>query len=600
MVSRAKPWTGRRGILLGSILLTMLAGGQASTLIARADPPVDPPGVSSADAVQPVVPDAGSSNDVPGPPDVTIAQAIDPSGEILSGGSITYVLTVTNHGDTAATAVQVTDQLPPGVTFADATPGCSAAAGQVTCALGDIDAGAGLGTAITVTVDRTFCGEIVNSADVSASNESGEAVGNNASNEVSNGVACEEPAPADLQRSTGPDLQVSKGSNAVGILHEGDDFLYTITVTNVGDEGATGVELFDVLPPGALNVGVPPFPTFAGKPCTVTSSAPPGGGVPHAEVQCGPLPLGPGESASVTVKAIVSGDVCGPVTNVVRVEGTNEPAEYVGPDNRAEATDEIACEPRIRLRKGGPSLAHVGDEIRYSFTARNIGNVDLSNIDITDAGCDTSPRSIDDGNGDGTLSVGESWRFVCDRTITGDDGDPVHNRATVSGAHGSATVTASDTHDLDVIHPSIDLETTADPISGPGGTVVVFSYAVTNTGDTNLFAVSVSDAEGGRVGEIATLRAGQTVRLTRQVTIGSSPITDITTAEGSDVLGAVVSDSDDATVTVVAGAGSGDGTVGGSPFTGSDADPLGRWIVVLTALGTALLAISRRRSQIQG
>src|SRR3990170_3854025 len=94
IVSRAKPWTGRRGILLGSILVTMLAGGQASTLIARADPPVDPPGVPSADAVQPVVPDAGSSNDVPGPPDVTIAQAIDPSGEVLSGGSITYVLTV--------------------------------------------------------------------------------------------------------------------------------------------------------------------------------------------------------------------------------------------------------------------------------------------------------------------------------------------------------------------------------------------------------------------------------------------------------------------------------------------------------------------------
>jgi hypothetical protein len=149
---------------------------------------------------------------------------------------------------------------------------------------------------------------------------------------------------------------------------------------------------------------------------------------------------------------------------------------------------------------------------------------------------------------------------------------------------------------VNVIHPSIDLANAASPLSGPAGTVVVFSYAVTNTGDTNLFEVSVYDDEGGRVGEIATLRAGQTVQLTRQVTLGSSPITDVTTAEGSDVLGALVSDLDDATVTVVAGGG-GSGTAGGSPFTGSDTDALAGWIVVLAGLGSALLLMSRGRSE---
>jgi uncharacterized repeat protein (TIGR01451 family) len=595
-MSRGKAWADRR-IVLGTIIVTMLASGQAGILIARADAPVDPAGPPSADGVQRVIPETGASIDVP-VPDVTVAEANDPRGAVLNGGSITYTLTVTNEGDAEAAAVQVKDQLPAGVTLADATAGCAEAAGVVTCALGDIGARARLEAAFTVTADQAFCGAIVTSANVSASNEGGgEAVGNNTSNEVSNHVGCDEPASSVPQTTEAPDLQVSKGSDGGGILHDGDDFLYTITVTNVGNEVATGVELLDVLPPGAVHVAVPPFPTFAGRACAVTSSVPPGGGVPSAEVRCGPVSLGPDESSSVSVKVIVGGDVCGPITNVVDVEGANEPAENVGPDNRAETTDEIACVPRIRLLQGGPSLAHVGDEITYAFRARNIGDVDLSNIDLTVARCDSSPALIDDGNSDDILSVGEEWRFGCDRTITVADGDPARNHAMVAGDHGGRSVTDSDTHDVNVIHPSIDLESTASPRSGTAGAVVVFSYAVTNTGDTNLFAVSVSDAQGSRVGEIATLPAGQTVRLTRRVTLGSSPITDVTTAKGSDVLGALVSDIDDATVTVVASAGSGDGTDGGSPFTGSDAGDLARWIAVLTALGATLLASSRRRTE---
>ena len=367
-------------------------------------------------------------------------------------------------------------------------------------------------------------------------------------------------------------------------------------MTNAGDRVATGVELLDVLPPGALNVAVPPFPSFAGEACSVTSSVPPGGGVPHAEVRCGPISLGPGVSASVTVKAIVSGDVCGPITNVVDVEGANEPAENAGSDNRAQATDEIACVPRVLLLKEGPSLAHVGDRITYVFMVRNLGDLDLSNIDITDAACDTSPALIDDGNGDGVLSVDEKWRFGCNRTITFGDGDPVHSRAKVTGDHERGTVTDSDTHDVHVIHPSIALENSANPTSGPVGTLVVYTYTVTNTGDTDLFAISVDDAVG-HVGEISSLAAGQTVELTRRMRLGSSPMTNVATAAASDALGASVSDIDDATVTAVAGVDGGGGDTGGSPFTGSDADTLAGWVVVLSAVGSAMLLLSRGRSE---
>ena len=532
-------------------------------------------------------------DDAPLEPDLTIATTNDPDGGVLNGDSITYTLAVANEGDATATDVAVTDQLPAGVAFANATPGCTQSGGMVTCALGDIGAGASLDVDITVTVDEAFCGAIVNAADVSASNENDQAIGNNGSDTVMNSVECRLSSP--------PDLQVTKSSNADGTLHDGDDFLYTIAVTNVGDEEATGVELVDVMPAGALNVGVPPFPTFAGEDCTVTSSVPEPGGVPYAEVRCGPISLGPGASESVTIKVIVSGGVCGQVTNVVDVEGANEPAANVGADNHAEATDEIACVPRIRLQKGGPERAHVGDTITYVFAVTNTGGLDLSNIDLSDPKCDAgAPTLVENADGDDVLEVDEEWGFECRHMITTGDGDPVHNQARVTGDHEGGTVSDTDTHDVSVLHPRIELEKTATPTSGPSGTLIAYTYTITNTGDTPLFDISVDDDMIGHVGVIPMLAVDGIVQLTSEITLGPSPVTNNATAGGSDALGAFVSDDASATVTVVAGEGGGNGPGGGSPFTGSDAGDQGAWILVLAALGSALLMASRRRSDARG
>ncbi|MET0909729.1 MAG: DUF11 domain-containing protein [Ilumatobacteraceae bacterium] len=529
-------------------------------------------------------------NDVATAPDVSIVKSNDPQGVVQHGDSITYTLTVTNDGDATATDVHATDQLPAGVAFVEATPGCGEAAGLVTCALGDIGADASVSVDITVTVDDAVCGSIANVAHVSATNETGGATENNTSNEVTNSVECEEPSP--------PDLQVTKSSDAEGLLHEDDEFLYTITVTNVGDEVATGVRFIDELPAGdALYVAVPPFPTFAGHVCTIASSTSTGG-IAHTTVQCGPISLDPRESASVTIRVVVTGDVCGSITNVVDVEGGNEPAANVGPDNHAEATDEVACEPRIRLQKGGPALAHVGDTVTYVFTVTNTGGVDLSDIDLTDPRCDGTPALTDDGDGDTLLAVGEHWSFECDHTVVAGDGDPVHNVATVPGDHDEGTVSDTDTHDVDVIHPGIDLNKTATPTSGPVGTTIVYTYAVTNTGDTALFDISVDDDTIGHIGDIASLGVGQSTVLTAEITLGFSPITNIATAAGSDVLGLSVSAVDDATVTVVAAGGGADGDgSGGSPFTGSDTGLLVALAGALVVFGTVLLVAARRRPQ---
>jgi hypothetical protein len=301
------------------------------------------------------------------------------------------------------------------------------------------------------------------------------------------------------------------------------------------------------------------------------------------------------------VRVEVNGDVCGTVENVVDVEGSNEPQPNVGADNHAEVSDEIACTPRIRLRKGGPALAHVGDTVNYVFTVGNNGNTDLTDIDLTDTKCDDPPALVDDGNGDSTLAVDENWGYECAHDITAADGDPVHNVATVTGSHEGGEVSDTADYDVDVIHPGIGIVKTASPTSGPAGTVIVYTYAVTNTGDTQLFDISVDDDIEGHIGGIAALSVDGTVELTHQITLGPSPITNVGSVEGFDVLRGprgTVSAEDTASVTVVAAGGGGDDDdTGGSAFTGSDAGRLVALILLLAAIGATLVVAARRRSR---
>lgn len=359
---------------------------------------------------------------------------------------------------------------------------------------------------------------------------------------VESGPSDGNDAPPEPDVVASADLQVSKSSNTEGILRNGDELVYTIAVRNVGAERATGVEVHDVLPAG-VEVRIPPLPSFDDDFCTVASSVvlP---GIPVTTVDCGPASLDTGETASVEIHARVSGMGCGSLVNSVDVEGANEPGPNVGEDNHAETLDEVACVPRIRLLKRGPRLAHVGDVATYRFAATNTGGVDLTGVELSDPACEGPPSRDEDGDGDAVLAAGETWSYRCDRTIVAADGSPVRNEATVRATHQGGTVSDSDGHDIVVIHPGIRIEKTATPTSGAPGAHIVYAYTVTNTGDTTLFDISVDDDVLGRIGVVRSLPAGRTAALTHSFTLGSSPVTNLGTAEGKDGLGRSVLDSD--------------------------------------------------------
>jgi len=395
-----------------------------------------------------------------------------------------------------------------------------------------------------------------------------------------------------------PDLEIDKTSDADRLLSPGDRFTYTLTVTNTGNATAHGLVVTDDLPTGVRVVSI--LPEFDGGTCTVASSVDPGGHEAWS-VRCRRKSLGAGESVTVTFDAVVDDAAsCGPAKNVARVEADDEPQRNVDGRNKDSHTDAVACEPSISLKKSGPALAHLGDEVTYRFEVTNDGDTDLRAVDLSDPRCDDDLVRIDEGNGDATLSVGESWTYRCRHVIAITDGDPVPNTGTVTATDGETEVSDTATHEIDVIHPSVRIVKTVSPTSGTTGETVTYAYEVTNTGDTTLFDVTVTDDVLGSIGTLAVLKAGETKTLTADHVLPADQLSvlNVGTASGTDTLGLTVSDTDDATVTIVEAAGGTDGTGGGdgTAFTGSDASTPSAAAAALALIGLGLLLAARRRT----
>jgi hypothetical protein len=171
-------------------------------------------------------------------------------------------------------------------------------------------------------------------------------------------------------------------------------------------------------------------------------------------------------------------------------------------------------------------------------------------------------------------------------------------------APGGATVCDTDGHEIGLSHPAIEVVKEADPISGTEGTVITYTYTVTNSGDVPLTNVSVDDDVLGHICDIAVLQPQETVKCTGTYTIppnSRAEITNIVVAGGTDPAGDLVQDRDTFTITVVAGTVVTKTPPGGLAFTGGPATviPLAVAAIALLTLGSAMLWLGRRRGHIR-
>jgi hypothetical protein len=250
--------------------------------------------------------------------------------------------------------------------------------------------------------------------------------------------------------------------------------------------------------------------------------------------------------------------------------------------------------PGILVEKSGPAVAHEGDKVTYSFKVTNTGNVTLTGISVTD-------DVLGDIGTIDTLLPGASQTLTHDYTIPAGSTADIKNTATACGTDALDTqVCDTDTHTLDVIHPAITIDKTVNNPGPHNGDTVTFSYLVTNTGDTTLLNVSVDDDVLGHIGDIASFAPGATKTLTKdEVVSPSTPLTNVGTAKGKDVLGREVSANDNATIQVVAGLVIEKPEVAPLAVTGASITLELQWAAGLMVIGILLSIASRRRLRAQ-
>lgn len=524
-------------------------------------------------------------------PDLSIdKEAVDEAGapvtQVSPGDSFSYVITVTNDGNEDATDVVVTDDLDNTLTIDSATYEIGAASG--TC---DVDATDNSircpqdpdtetlqpGESMVVTVDVTtapdVCGALMNSADVDwAEDGSGEGLESNLVTVDVTGCA------ADLElHKTGP------ATAEVGGL-----ITYTVTVENNGNAAtsdavvvtdAVDSDLSGVTASFSLNGG-------ADQACDVVGN----------DVSCDLGILEPGDSAEITISGTAPTDICPLIENQA----------FIGDLGSEIVTTTIDCPPPgIDLVKDGDDMAHVGDTVTYTFdVSLTPDSLPLTDVTLTDPICDagTLTGPIGDAGTLGVLEQGETWGYTCTHVVTESDPDPLPNTAEVSGWFGETEVSDEDSHEVDIIHPAIEIVKRARPDSGSPGEEVTYHYTITNIGDVVLYDISVDDDVIGHICTIAELQPNGSTECTKKYTLpddGTIKVTNVAVAEGEDPLGETVKDDDTETVDVILGQ-----TITKTPppgpiaFTGtSSVIPLGALLLVFVTAGSALLWAGRRRGR---
>jgi uncharacterized repeat protein (TIGR01451 family) len=170
---------------------------------------------------------------------------------------------------------------------------------------------------------------------------------------------------------------------------------------------------------------------------------------------CGAF-LEPGASCTITYQRLITADDVSPVENTVNVN-YNSSEELNGEGVSFEVTDNHDVElfvPSVRVDKGGPATAQVGDSVTYTFKVKNTstpGSPALILDTITDPliGTLTIPASCN------SLAVGVSCNFTAARTVLAGDPDPLVNTVTVH-YHPLGfpnDIVDTDDHRIDIVIP---------------------------------------------------------------------------------------------------------------------------------------------------
>jgi len=515
-----------------------------------------------------------------------------------AGDPIAYTIKATNSGDVTLSGVTVTDALA-GMTAVSYTWPDQSTGSTGTLAPGQ-----------TVTVTASYpltqadldAGKVVNTAIAAGKDPHGHS------------VTGKDTVTTDVTDKLSPALTVVKTADTSG-LHTppqlGDRIAYTIKATNSGDVTLSGVAVTDSL--AGLSDLAYTWPDGS------TGSL----GV-----------LAPGQAVTVTASyTVTQADLdAGKVLNTATVSGTppttdpaNPPVPVDQPSNPVSTP--LTQHPAISLSKTGAlptgdAAPVAGDTVTYTFTATNTGNVTLTGVTITDKLAGVSDIAYTWPGAAGVLLPGQQATATATYRLTQADvnsGD-VHNVATATGStppgsclDPNGCVPPSSTGSSDVVipaKPALTMAKSANVATYSIGSVIAYTFTITNTGNVTLS--NVTPVEGGFSGKGAmssivcpgtTLTPGQALVCTAKYTatqadVAAGTLTNTAVAAGTPPIGIGgtpgLTTSKPSTVTLTGAPVQ--VSTGGSIATGSDTTwPLGLAAFGLILIGGALIVTGKKR-----
>ncbi len=435
-------------------------GTVVNTATATGTPPRGPD-VSATDSTTTTVQTPGPAIQI----DKSVAGIADTNGSGLTdaGDEITYTFTVTNTGNVPLSQVEVDDPLL-GADAVTCTPTSLAPGGVATC------------TADPYTIKQSDQGTtLVNTATATGTPPAGPGVPPEVTDTDTTSTPISTPAPSiELQKSVAGIDDVD-GS---GVTDTGDLITYSFTVTNTGNVPLSSVRVDDpkldnvVCTPTTLAPGA--TATCTADPYEVTAADETAGTVVNTATAHGTPPTGPGVPNDVTDDDTTTTDVDTPSISLVK---------------QVASIDDV----------NDSGLVDAGDEVTYTFTVTNTGNVTLDPVQVDDPMLGTVTCSPN------ALAPTESVTCTAaPYTIKqSDQGTNLVNTATVTGTppRGPDVKDSSSTSTpVSTPAPSVQLDKSVvgiDDVNGSGftdaGDLITYSFTVTNTGNVPLSQVEVDD-----------------------------------------------------------------------------------------------------------
>ena len=353
---------------------------------------------------------------------------------VVSGGTATWTITVRNTGAAPLTGVFVSDP---------EAPDCNRT-------IGDLPVGAAGVRSWTCTRTNVTTG-FTNVAFVD-------------SNETD--VRQDSAVVSLVPQNTAPSILLRKTALTPTCPKAGDKVTYRFEIINNGSQTLTDVALNDPLLGGAVTLADTNL--TPGEVTNATGSYT----LKQSNIKAGSLQ----NTATVTSQA-PSG---APVTNT---------------GNATVMLED--CPGEILLEKSGPATAQVGEQITYTFTVTNTGDVPLTNVRITDPRLGIFGLPVNPIN----LAPKQQGTATATYTVTEADADDAEilNVAFVRARTPDDTeIEDDDDHRTTVPlipeapDPAIRLVKSGPDSAGVGETVT-YTFTVTNTGNTTLRNVSITD-----------------------------------------------------------------------------------------------------------